>query len=116
MKKFLFVVAATLLGLCFFPASHGHAGTNVFEVENDASNFSAKVKVIRQNHGETEIAFDSDKYQGFYTLPENDKKGEYEQMLEKSKKAKGPEVSVSVDSNRQITSVILKEKTKDKEE
>lgn len=73
--------------------------TQVYEKEATDESFSAKVSVVRDVHDEVEVFFDGPK-KGPYTLPDGPNQGLYMERLEKSKKASGPSVQVTIDNDR----------------
>lgn len=92
-------------------ATSGHANTlkskNFFEPDEDsAKSFSAKVKIVREIAGDTEIMFADEKLKGVYVLPNtNSNFGIYYNRLVKSSQPEGMPVMVTVDDNRNITKV-----------
>jgi hypothetical protein len=90
-------------------ATSGHVNTvkskNFFEPDEDsAKSFSAKVKIVREIAGDTEIMFADEKLKGVYVLP-NSNSGIYYNRLVKSSQPEGMPVMVTVDENRNITKV-----------
>lgn len=92
-------------------ATSGHVNTvkskNFFEPDEDsAKSFSAKVKIVREIAGDTEIMFADEKLKGVYVLPNaNSNFGIYYNRLVKSSQPEGMPVMVTVDENRNITKV-----------
>lgn len=82
----------------------------VFENDSNESTFSARVKLVRETQGETDVFFDSEKNRGPYTLPSNSKNfNEYKSRLIKSQKAGGSSVKITVDDKEQIQNVETEE-------
>lgn len=83
------------------------------ETEENTKNFTAKVRVIREDTDGMEVFFTSDKAKGAYSLLNSaEHYGKMLKDLEASKKPTGPEVSVTVDSEKRIKAVeINKNKT-----
>lgn len=79
---------------------------NFFEGDSEGSNFSAKVKLIREIAGDTEVFFADDKLKGAYVLPSSHSQyGLYYNRLVKSSKDNGPQVMISADDNHNIVKV-----------
>ncbi len=70
--------------------------------------FTAKVRVVRDLSGDTEVFFEGAKAKGAYTLPQTTKGyAGFLQSLEASRKPSGAAVSVTADAEKRITSVEL---------
>lgn len=70
--------------------------------------FTAKVRVVRDLSGDTEVFFEGAKAKGAYTLPQTTKGyAGFLQSLEASRKPSGAAVSVTADNEKRITSVEL---------
>lgn len=101
--------------MVFFLASPVQAqvkkpSTHLYESDSDANskdiNFTAKVKVIRDDGDGVEVFFNSDKAKGAYSLPRSAAKfAETVKLLESSKKPGGAAVSVTADSEKRIKAV-----------
>jgi hypothetical protein len=85
--------------------------TNLYEAEpgdDNAKSFSAKVRVVRDISDDIDVFFESDKAKGAYSLPRHSKNfAAMLKALETSKKPNGPMVTVTVDTDKNITSVQL---------
>lgn len=99
--------------LLFLYADPSHSGspkkktinTQIYESEGQETEFTAKVKVVRDWESETEVFFENAKNSGPYVLRSGHSEyGALKARLEKSKKPNGPMVKVSVD-NDQIKTV-----------
>ncbi|MGZ3774387.1 MAG: hypothetical protein ACXVCY_12580 [Pseudobdellovibrionaceae bacterium] len=75
--------------------------------ENEKTkNFTAKVRIIREDTDGMEIFFEGDKAKGAYSLPQSvEHYAKKIKDLEESKKPTGPSVSVTVDSEKRIKKV-----------
>lgn len=85
--------------------------TNLYEAdpgEDNSKSFSAKVRVVRDISDDIDVFFESDKAKGAYSLPRHSKNfSTMLKSLETSKKPNGPMVTVTVDADKNITSVQL---------
>lgn len=73
--------------------------------------FTAKVRVVRDLSGDTEVFFEGAKAKGAYTLPQTTKGyAGFLQQLEASRKPSGGAVSVKADPDKRITSVELQKR------
>lgn len=83
------------------------------ESEGESSNektktFTAKVRIVREDSDGMEIFFESEKAKGAYLLPSSaERYGKKVKDLEASKKPNGAAVTVTVDSEKRIKSVVL---------
>lgn len=81
------------------PSSHSKLNAQIYEKENEETSFEAKVKVIRDIQGETEVFFE--KVSGYYVLSKTDLQ---ELLVQSQKKHQLVRVQVNT-STRQILKV-----------
>ncbi|MES3039336.1 MAG: hypothetical protein V4736_15615 [Bdellovibrionota bacterium] len=92
------------------PAAAKKPSKNIYERENDSKSFTAKVRVIREIQGETEVFFESSTASGTYYLPAAAKDyGLMKNRLRKSLAPQGPKVQVTADESDKINSVEIEE-------
>lgn len=109
----------TFIAVLYLMGNNAQAQTklvseNTYESEAEAEpervkNFTAKVRVIREDSDGMEVFFESETAKGAYLLPRTLE--HYAKMLndlEKSRKPKGPPVSVTANSEKRIKSVEIK--------
>ncbi len=111
MVQSLIVYSALSLTPTFAQTHKGKSklNTQVFEAEGEQNTFSGKVRILRDNTGDTEVFFENKKNPGPYILSEKlPSYGLFKARLQKSKKSGGPAVKVSVD-NDHIKSVDINE-------
>ncbi|GEM_PF-1372508 len=88
--------------------------TNLYEQEpepekEDSQSFTAKVKLVREEENGVEVFFEGEKQKGGYSLARGTEHyAKYVKDLEASRKAKGPQVSITADSEKHIKKVELK--------
>ena len=111
MKHFLVMCMAFSLTTAFAQNTKNKSklNTQVFEADGEQNTFSGKVRILRDNTGDTEVFFESKKNPGPYVLSETlPSYGLFKARLQKSKKSGGPIVKVTVD-NDHIKSVDISE-------
>lgn len=106
MLNFFFLV---LIGLADAEAQSKKHQTQMYESEPESaktSQFSAKVRVIREESDGVEVFFDSETQSGAFFLPKSTENfASLLKYLEESQKPKGLAVSVTADENKSIKSI-----------
>lgn len=86
--------------------------TDIYEqdaAESGVKSMTGKVRVVREVSDEVEVFFEGDKIKGAYTLPRGlQHYGTMLKSLEESKKANGPQVTITADEDKRIKTVELK--------
>jgi len=106
MLKFFFLV---LIGLTNAEAQNKQPKTQIYESEPESkkmTQFSAKVRVLREESDGVEVFFESEGKSGAFLLPKSaENYSSFLKSLEESQKSKGSAVSVTADENKIIKSI-----------
>lgn len=90
----------------------GGPSTDIYEQdagETGLKSVTGKVRVVREVSDDVEVFFEGDKIKGAYTLPRGlQHYGTMLKSLEESKKANGPQVTITADDDKRIKTVELK--------
>jgi hypothetical protein len=89
------------------PPKKGKLNTNLYENESTDTSITGKIKAVREVQEEMEVFIDNPKgNSGPYVLPQNIKnRAGLIKLLNKSQKAGGPAVTISIDEQQRIKSV-----------
>ncbi len=108
MRSFYLTFFFCLSGLVALPATA--LTTNLYEKDTpQIESFTAKVRVVRDISDDVEVFFESDQAKGAYTLPRSfpDYAAQLK-ILEESKKAKGPAVTITAEKESKVIKSIQK--------
>lgn len=103
--KASFLLACALL-LISGPALSQKASTSIYEQDQESKKtktFTAKVRLASENSDSWNVYFEGEQNKGVFSLSQKHSEfGLYTNLIEESRKPKGPSLSVTVDEDKNI--------------